>query len=68
MQLAAHLLLRFRVLKKKSKNEISKELGVELGFKDSMTIDPEKNMKTINNSFLEVARQDHAVIMKMMKI
>ena len=47
--------------------KILKELGVELGFKDSMTIDPEKNMKTINNSFLEIARQEHSVIMKVMQ-
>jgi peptidoglycan/xylan/chitin deacetylase (PgdA/CDA1 family) len=43
-----------------------KDLGIEIGFKDSMTIDGEKNMKKINNSFLEIARQDHATIIKMM--
>ena len=31
-----------------------------------MTIEPEKGMKKINNSFLEIAREDHAKIMKMM--
>ena len=46
--------------------KILKELGVELGFKQIMTIEPEKDMKKINNSFLEIARQDHAEIMKML--
>ena len=46
--------------------EILKELGIELGFKQIMTIEPEKGMKKINNSFLEIARQDHAEIYKMM--
>ena len=46
--------------------EILKELGIELGFKQIMTIEPEKGMKKINNSFLEIARQDHAEIYKRM--
>ena len=46
--------------------QILKELGIELGFKQIMTIEPEKGMKKINNSFLEIARQDHAVIIIMM--
>ena len=46
--------------------EILKELGIELGFKPIMTIEPEKGMKKINNSFLEIARQDHAEIYKRM--
>ena len=46
--------------------QILKELGIELGFKQIMTIEPEKGMKKINNSFLEIARQDHAVIVKRM--
>tara|TARA_B100000579_G_scaffold146651_1_gene118995 strand:- start:328 stop:1296 length:969 start_codon:yes stop_codon:yes gene_type:complete len=46
--------------------EILKELGVELGFKQIMTIEPEKGMKKLNNSFLEIARQDHAKIYKSM--
>ena len=46
--------------------EILKELGIELGFKQIMIIEPEKGMKKINNSFLEIARQDHAEIIKMM--
>ena len=46
--------------------KILKNLGIELGFKEMMTIDPEKNMKKINNSFLEIARQNHADVMAMM--
>ena len=46
--------------------EILKELGIELGFKQIMTIEPEKGMKKINNSFLEIARQDHGEIYKRM--
>ena len=40
--------------------------GIELGFKQIMTIEKEKNMKKINNSKLEIARQDHSIIKKMM--
>ena len=32
--------------------QILKELGIELGFKQIMTIEPEKGMKKINNSFV----------------
>ncbi len=46
--------------------QILKELGIELGFKQIMTIELEKGMKKVNNSFLEVARQDHADIFKIM--
>ena len=46
--------------------EILKELRIELGFKQIMTIEPEKGMKKVNNSFLEIARQDHAEIYKRM--
>tara|TARA_B100000768_G_scaffold157760_1_gene156007 strand:+ start:160 stop:1128 length:969 start_codon:yes stop_codon:yes gene_type:complete len=46
--------------------EILKELGIELGFKQIMTIEREKGMKKVNNSFLEIARQDHAIIYKRM--
>ena len=46
---------------------ILKKLGVELGFKNVMHVEIEKNMKKINNSFLEIARQDHSKIMKMIK-
>ena len=46
--------------------EILKELGIELGFKQLMRIEPEKGMKKINNSFLEIARQNHSEIYKKM--
>jgi len=46
--------------------EILKGFGIELGFKQIMSIEPEKGMKKINNSFLEIARQDHADIFKRM--
>jgi len=46
--------------------EILKELGIELGFKQIMTIESKKGMKKINNSFLEIARQDHVEICKRM--
>ena len=46
--------------------KVLEELGIELGFKQIMTIEPEKGMKKINNSFLEIARQDHADIFKRM--
>ena len=46
--------------------EILNELGIELGFKQIMTVEPEKYMKKINNSFLEIARQNHAALYKMM--
>ena len=46
--------------------KILTDLGIELGFKQIITIEPEKGMKSINNSFLEIARQDHAGIIKKM--
>ena len=46
--------------------KILKGIGIELGFKPIMTIEPKKGMKKINNSFLEIARQDHAEIVKRM--
>lgn len=46
--------------------KILTDLGIQLGFKEIMTIEPEKGMTKINNSFLEIARQDHAAIIKMM--
>ena len=44
--------------------EILKELGIKLGFKQIMTIEPEKGMTKVNNSFLEIARQDHTNIFR----
>ncbi len=46
--------------------EILKKLGIELGFKQLMSIEPEKGMKKINNSFLEIAREDQSNIYKRM--
>ena len=46
--------------------KILTDLGIELGFKQIITIEPEKEMKSINNSFLEIARQDHTDIVKRM--
>ena len=46
--------------------EILKSLGIELGFKHIMTIEVKRGMKKINNSSLEIARQDHATIIKML--
>ena len=40
--------------------------GIELGFKQTMNVEAEKGMKQINNSFLEIAREDHATILKRM--
>ena len=45
--------------------QILKNLGIELGFKQIMKIENKKDMKKINNSSLEIARQDHSEIIKM---
>ena len=44
--------------------EILRGLGIELGFRQIMTTNSKTNIKKINNSFLEIARQDHANIYK----
>ena len=44
--------------------KVLNELGIKLGFKQIMNIEKSRGMKKINNSFLEIARQDHADIMK----
>jgi peptidoglycan/xylan/chitin deacetylase (PgdA/CDA1 family) len=46
--------------------KVLKDLGFEIGFKNIMGIEKSKKMKKINNSFLEIARQDHSYVMKMM--
>ena len=46
--------------------EILTELGIELGFKQIMKIESEKGMTKINNSFLEIARQNHSEIYRRM--
>ena len=45
---------------------ILKEIGIDLGFKQIMKIEPEKGMKGINNSYLEIAREDHSNIIRQM--
>ena len=45
---------------------ILKKLGMELGFKQTMTFESEKGIKKINNSFLEIAREDQANIYRSM--
>ena len=47
--------------------KVLKELNIELGFKHVMAIEKEKGMKKINNSSLEIAREDHSAIFKRMK-
>ena len=47
--------------------KILKELDISLGFKQTMKFEPERNMKKINNSLLEIAREDHSMIFKRMK-
>ena len=44
--------------------KVLKELDIKLGFKQIMKIELEKGMKKINNSSLEIARQNHSEIMK----
>ena len=46
--------------------EILSKLGIELGFKQIMKVEPEKGMKKINNSYLEIARQNHSELIKRM--
>ncbi len=46
--------------------DILKKLGMELGFKQTMTFESEKGIKKINNSFLEIAREDQANIYRSM--
>lgn len=47
--------------------KILKKLGIQLGFKQSMMPDIDKGCNLINNSHLEIARNDHSEIFKMMK-
>jgi peptidoglycan/xylan/chitin deacetylase (PgdA/CDA1 family) len=46
--------------------KILQDLKIELGFKNLMTVEPEKDMKKVNNSPLEVARINHSNIFKIM--
>ena len=47
---------------------ILRELGIQLGFKQIMTLEKEKGMTKINNSPLEIARQDHSEIYKKIRL
>jgi peptidoglycan/xylan/chitin deacetylase (PgdA/CDA1 family) len=44
--------------------KVLKNLNIQIGFRSSFHID--RNMKKINNSPLEIARQDHSIIVKLM--
>ena len=46
--------------------KILNDLGIELGFKQMLSVEKEKGMKKINNSFLEIAREDHSNIITKM--
>jgi len=46
---------------------ILKDLGIELGFKQIMGIEKDKGMLKVNNSPLEIARQNHSKIYKEIK-
>tara|TARA_B100000787_G_C16194639_1_gene299875 strand:+ start:1143 stop:2117 length:975 start_codon:yes stop_codon:yes gene_type:complete len=48
--------------------KILKNLKIEIGFKNIMFLEPDRKDKKINNSSLEIARQDHAEIMSNMRI
>ena len=43
------------------------DMGIKLGFKQVMDIEIEKGMKKVNNSNLEIAREDHANILRRLK-
>jgi len=45
--------------------DILTELGIEIGFKNLMVIEKEKNMKNTNNSSLEISRINHANIINL---
>lgn len=48
--------------------DILNNLEIEIGFKQIMLIEKDKEMKKINNSVFEIARQDHADIIRRMGI
>ena len=47
--------------------EILKKLRIEIGFKSTMQIEKDKGMSKINNTNLEIARETHPAIIRMMK-
>jgi peptidoglycan/xylan/chitin deacetylase (PgdA/CDA1 family) len=46
--------------------KILNSFGIKFGFRAKMTVNTNQGMKKINNSPLEIAREDHAIIIKMM--
>lgn len=46
---------------------ILKNLNINLGFKQIMTVEKNKNMKKVNNSSLEIARIDHALLLRRLR-
>ena len=47
--------------------KVLKGLGIEIGFKQIMQVETDKGMLKINNTPLEIARQDHAEIIRRIK-
>ena len=47
--------------------KILMDLGIDLGFKNIMEIEPEKKKNQANNSNLEIPRINHTLVMNMMK-
>ena len=43
--------------------EVLKSFEIKLGFKHIMSIEENRGMRNVNNSYLEIARQDHAYIL-----
>lgn len=48
--------------------KILTKLKIKIGFRDNMSVDIKKDMKSINNSNLEISRQDHSNIMNLIKL
>ena len=46
--------------------EILNSLNIEIGFKNIINVEKSKGMKKVNNSNLEIARYDHALIVNKM--
>jgi peptidoglycan/xylan/chitin deacetylase (PgdA/CDA1 family) len=47
--------------------KILKELGLEMGFRSTMSIDNKMKIKKINSSLFEIARENHSNILKKIK-
>ena len=46
---------------------ILRKLGIELGFRNTMTIDNKMKLNKINSSPFEIARENHSNILKIIK-